>query len=421
MTTLRRQPLRNVVLRSPDQLHDCFRKAATGSRPKRLGCEFEWLTADHRGQAVPFDAPHGASALLQRLEKHFHWDPVDVDGHALAVRKGEVIIGLEPGGQVEYSSAPYASLLSLFDEYTTVKADLLEAKRGIDLFFLSVGVHPTLRRSNNLPIVPKSRYRALADHLTRTGRLGHWMMKATASIQVNLDYADEVEGSDILRAAAHLSRWSAGMFSNSPIWKGRFTQMSSFRSGIWRDTDPARCGLPAFMLNSAHGLRDYVEYALDVPVIFCDWCPPRTHRHTFREWIQTGRPHRPTLGDWDLHLTSLYPDVRVKPQIELRFIDALPDPLGIATVAFFKGLLYSPRIRNRLLNFADRPGSRRMRPQELLELARGGMMELAPAEAALLEPLEPVVRGGVDSPARRTLAEWRSAGSPSEFVLRSAW
>jgi glutamate--cysteine ligase len=294
--------------------------------------------------------------------------------------------------------------------------------------------------------VPKGRYVVMRDYLPTRGRLGHDMMKRTATVQANLDYADEEDAEQKMRAALSVTSLVTALFANSPLAEGRDTGYASYRARAWLDTDPDRCGLLPFAFERGRLFQRYAEWALDVPMFF-------VYRHayvpaggmTFRRFLREGfEGDRATLADWELHLSTLFPEVRLKHYLEMRGADSGPRPMVLALPALWKGLLYDDEAcaqAERLthsMTFAERLALRDAVPRaglsavvgshpvrelarELVGIARTGLTRVAPDEVPYLAPLEEVVATG-RTPADRVRDAWtQAAGDPVAFLRAVAY
>ncbi len=324
-----------------------------GSKPAadwRIGTEHEKFVFDRSGNSpVPYPGERGIGALLQGLADRFAWDAVREDGNIIALNRADCpkggIISLEPGGQLELSGAP---LVTVHETQEELRQHLIEAKEvgnELGLGFLGLGFSPkwTLQQT---PIMPKQRYRIMARYMPRVGRHGLDMMFRTSTVQVNLDFADEADMVQKLRVGLALQPVATALFANSPFTEGKPNGFKSYRADVWRDTDPDRTGLLPFAFEPGMGFERYVDYALDVPMYFVY----RDHRYidvagaSFRDFL-AGRlaalpGEKPTLEDWADHLTTLFPDVRLKRYLEMRGADAGSFAELCALPALWTGLLY---------------------------------------------------------------------------------
>jgi glutamate--cysteine ligase len=329
-----------VPIDSVDQLVEQFHLAGKPRAAWKIGSEYEKLAVDPAtGRAIRFSGPNGIETLLRALAERFDWEPKDEDGRTIALSRAGASITLEPGGQVELSGAPFATLHETRQELSNHVRELVSVGRELGIAFLGLGIQP-LSGLDDIEWVPKQRYRIMAPYMTKVGTLGQRMMKQTATVQVNIDYADERDAMRKLRLGQGIAPLVNAMFANSSIAEGRPTGHMSFRGHIWTDTDRARCGLLPFAFRADAGFADYVEWALDVPLYFI----LRNGRYVsdvtgipFRRFMSGGRA---TLDDWQLHLTTLFPEVRLKSFIEFRSADSQPPERVLALPALVKGLCY---------------------------------------------------------------------------------
>ncbi len=307
----------------------------------RLGIEWEQIPLDLKGRPVPFDGPAGVEALLLGLASSSH-QPILEGGRCVALRlSGGGLLGLEPGGQVEIASPPSARLTTLhrFLARTLRETDAAARPSGFRLvpWGLSPYAHP-----EEIPDVPKGRYRLLAAHLREAGPRGRAMMKLTAATQFSLDYLDEADMRRMVSALLPLLPYLVAYTANGPVQGGRRSRWLTLRPWIWRGTDALRTGLPGFLFHERLSFRHWVRYGLSRPVLFRlrdgEYLPG--DGRTFGQWMrEPGGWGPPTRGDWALHLSTLFPEIRVRGYLEIRTLDALPLPLVLSVGAFLKGLL----------------------------------------------------------------------------------
>jgi glutamate--cysteine ligase len=330
-----------VGLESYDQLVAYFESACKPRGTWRIGTEYEKVpvwAAD--GRAVPFTG--GIEEVLRRLADRYGWHPVMEEDRLIALQGEGASITLEPGGQLELSGAQYENVHPAAGEFAEHVKQIVTVGDELGIAFLGLGVQP-VSPLEEIEWVPKRRYRIMAPHMARVGVLGHRMMKQTATVQVNIDYSDERDAMMKMRAGMGIASLLTAMFANSPLSDGRLNGYMSFRGHIWTETDPARCGLLPFVFRPTLGFSDYVEYALDVPMYFIvrdgRWVDMTAF--TFRRfWKEGYERERATLADWNLHLTTLFPEMRLKRYIEVRSIDGQAPELMLAAPALVKGLFY---------------------------------------------------------------------------------
>ncbi len=281
--------------------------------------------------------------MLRTLAERFAWEPKEENGRTVALVRGGASITLEPGAQLELSGEQCRTLHCTHDELTTHVRELVSVGGELGLAFLGLGMQP-ISRPEEIEIVPKQRYAIMAPYMERVGTLGVRMMKQTATVQANIDYADERDAMRKLRVGMGLAPILNAMFANSSLSEGDLNGYMSFRGHIWTDTDAARCGLLPLAFREGASFADYVAWALDVPLYFI--LRGGTYRTTvtgmpFRRFLAEGAGgERATLDDWNLHLTTLFPEVRLKGYLELRSADSQPPERTLALPALVKGVFY---------------------------------------------------------------------------------
>ncbi len=269
---------------------------------------------------------------------------MEEEGHPIALVRGPAQIHLEPGGQIELSGEPCRNIHCTQAEFTLHIRELLEASEKMNIVFLGLGIQP-VSPVEEIEWVPKKRYKIMGPYMPKVGTLGVRMMKQTATVQANIDYSDEKDAMAKFRTGMGLAPLVTAMFANSPITEGKLNGYKSFRGHIWTDTDKARCGLLPFAFDPAVSFAHYVERALDVPMYFIR----RNDDYidftgvTFRQFWNHGHlGYTATIEDWDLHLTTLFFEVRIKRYMEVRSADSQPPELMPALAALIKGTLYEP-------------------------------------------------------------------------------
>ena len=326
-----------------DQLEEYFHAAGKPRDRWRVGTEYEKVGIDRSsGKAIPYSGPRGVESILKRLIERFGWEPEEQDGHIIALSRDNAQITLEPGGQIELSGEPCDSIHCTYAEFTQHIRELLEVSEPLDVVFLGLGMQP-VSRLDEIEWVPKKRYRIMGPYMPKVGRLGQRMMKQTATVQANIDYRDEKDAMAKFRTGMGLTPIFISMFANSPICDGQLNGYRSYREHIWTDTDKSRSGMLKFAFSPDVSFAHYVEYALDVPMYFI----VRNKNYidmtgtTFRQFLAYGcNGERATLDDWHDHLTTLFPETRIKRYIEVRSADSQPPELMPALSAIVKGAFY---------------------------------------------------------------------------------
>jgi glutamate--cysteine ligase len=310
-----------------------------GTEHEKFGFRFDDL------RPPEFDGERGIEALLKGLVR-FGWDPVEEAGRVIALTRGDgASVTLEPAGQLELSGA---QLQTIHETCREVGGHLLEVKTVADdlrLGFLGMGFQPKWARAD-MPWMPKGRYRIMRAYMPKVGGLGLDMMTRTCTVQVNLDFRSEADMVKKFRVSLALQPIATALFADSPFTEGKPNGFLSYRSHIWTDTDPDRTGMLDFVFEDGFGYERYVDYLLDVPMYFAyrDAQYMDLSGRSFREFMD-GRLQplpgvRPTLRDWTDHMTTAFPEVRLKRFLEMRGADGGPWNRLCALPAFWVGLLY---------------------------------------------------------------------------------
>jgi glutamate--cysteine ligase len=404
----------------------------SGNKPPaawRVGTEHEkfvFRRADLK--RVPYDGPNGIGALLQGMLR-FGWKPVLEKGNIIALSNdSRCSITLEPGGQFELSGAPLATIHQTCGEVHEHLRQVREVCNELGLGMLGLGFDPSSRR-DEVPWMPKGRYRIMREYMPKRGRLGLDMMLRTCTVQANLDYESEADMVRKFRVGLALQPVAVALFANSPFVEGRPNGYQSYRSQVWTDTDPDRCGTLPFVFDAGFGFERYVDYMLDVPMYFVyrDGTYIDASGQSFRDFMAGRLPalpgELPRLGDWADHLTTAFPEVRLKSYLEMRGADGGPWARLCALPALWVGLLYdrtalaaaadlvadwTAEERERMRRDVPRQGldaphrSRTLRDiaLEMLDIARDGLARRARRDAAgddetmFLDPLFQIARSG---------------------------
>lgn len=438
-------PEARAPIENADQLVSYF---ADGNKPAaewRIGTEhekFPFLT-DTLGP-VPYDGPRSIRALLEGLRDRFGWTGVYEGDNiiALADPQGLGSISLEPGGQFELSGAPLPGIHETCEEVHDHLVQVREIGDRLGIGFLGLGASPAWSRAET-PVMPKGRYKIMAAYMDRVGRYGRDMMFRTCTVQVNLDYSSEADMVKKLRASIALQPVITALFANSPFLDGKPNGFQSFRSEVWRDTDNARAGMLPFVFEDGMGFERYTQYALDVPMYFVyrDGVYHNVAGESFRAFLDGRLPQlpgwRPTMKDWADHLTTIFPEVRLKKYLEMRGADSGPWRRLCALPAIWVGLLYDASAldaawdlvkawtaaeRQSLRDAVPRDGlaariqGRTVRDiaRDVLALSRGGLEARARTgckgrtEAGFLDVLDEIVASG-RTPAQDLLALYEGA------------
>ncbi|QOG07845.1 glutamate--cysteine ligase [Aureimonas sp. OT7] len=335
-----------------DSVDDLTLYMKGGEKPKaqfRIGTEHEkfGFYADTLAP-VPYEGERGIRSLLEGMQTLSGWEAITDDGRiiGLAGASGQGAISLEPGGQFELSGAPVETIHQTCRESNAHLADVRKVAKGLGIEFLGMGSSPLWTLAET-PIMPKSRYDIMRNYMPKVGTRGLDMMFRTCTIQVNLDFADEADMRRKMQIGMKLQPVATALFANSPFTEGKPNGLVSWRSDVWRDVDNQRSGLLPFVFEPGFTYRDYVEWALDVPMYFVmrDGVYHDATDITFRQFLDGAFKGRvadatPNMGDWTNHLSTLFPDVRLKRFIEMRGADGGPWRRICALPALWVGLLY---------------------------------------------------------------------------------
>jgi len=327
------------------QLTKFFKNGCKLKEKFRIGLEFEKLAVDSENhKAVPYSGKNGICEFLSCYKSFEQMDEIVLNDNLLGLKNEFKYISLEPGSQTEISTYPYkkiSEIASKIEEYNQ-KTAILGEKFGIK--WIGYGIQP-VSTFDSIKIIPKKRYEIMTNYLPTKGDKALVMMRETAGIQTSIDYESEEDAMNKLRVSLALSPVITAMFANSPIRGGKETGYKSYRASAWLKTDNDRCGLISKKIfESNFSFADYAEYLLDVPMFFIErnnTIINATHL-TFREFLNKGLAgYKATLEDWDLHMTTVFPDVRLKNYIEIRNCDSQKSDLILALPALIKGIMYN--------------------------------------------------------------------------------
>jgi glutamate--cysteine ligase len=322
----------------------------SGCKPKsdwKLGTEHEKFGYTLNNlRPLPYEGKHGIRAILTGLADEFGWRPVMEEGLPIALLDDTgASITLEPGGQLELSGAVLDSIHQTCTEVNTHLKQVQAVSEPLGIAFLGMGFHPKWPRED-MEWMPKARYRIMRDYMDKVGTLGQDMMARTCTVQVNLDFGSEADMVKKFRASLALQPIATALFANSPFTDGKPNGYLSYRSHVWEDTDPDRTGMLPWVFDDDMGFEKYTDYMLNVPMYFVY----REGRYidasgqSFRDFLDGKLPalpgERPTLKDWEDHLTTAFPEVRLKRILEMRGADGGPWARLCALPAIWAGLLY---------------------------------------------------------------------------------
>ncbi len=336
-------PEADLVIEDRAQLTEYFLQAAKPREDWRIGTEYEMLGVSRRsGRAARYAGRRGIEHILHRLADSLEWEPQEEEGHVIALQGERANIALEPGAQVELSGEQCETVHCADRELRHHFKHLLAIANELDIDFVNLGMQP-VSYLDDIQWIPKARYRIMAPYMEKVGRLGHRMMKQTASIQVNFDFSDETDAMMKFKVGMGLVPLLTAMFANSPISDGSLNGFMTMRGHVWTDTDPRRCGLLPFAFADSPSFEDYTEYALNIPmygIVRQGQWTNMTHL-SFRQFLEHGHnDERATIEDWGIHLTTLFPEVRIKKYLEIRCFDNQPFEYMLAVPALTKGIFF---------------------------------------------------------------------------------
>ena len=321
----------------------------SGCKPKdqwRIGTEHEkfgWLTDTK--EPLPYVGERSISAIFQGLANRFGWSLVTEAGNVIGLHRNGANISLEPGGQFELSGAPLENLHQGAAELRNHLEEVEAVAGPMGVKFMGIGAPPEWSH-DDMPRMPKGRYRLMTDYMGCVGTHGTQMMYRTSTVQVNLDFASELDMVKKMRVALALQPVATALFASSPFFEGKVNGHRSWRSRIWRDLDASRTGMLPFVFEEGFGFQRYVDWVLDVPMYFVyrDGVYHNALGQSFRDFLKGELPalpgEKPTLSDWADHLTTVFPEARVKKYIEMRGADCGNESHLNALPAFWVGLMY---------------------------------------------------------------------------------
>ena len=427
--TTRTGPLaKDHRIESRDDLLAVFAGGEKPCEAWRIGTEHEkfvYRCADHR--APSYDEPGGIRDLLEAMTR-FGWDRVEEGGNIIALTGPDGAISLEPAGQLELSGAQREHLHQTCAEAGRHLAQVKQLGEELGVCFLGLGMWPDKTRAE-LPVMPKGRYAIMLSYMPKVGSLGLDMMLRTCTIQTNLDYESEADMAMKFRVGLALQPLATALFANSPFTEGRPNGFLSYRSHIWSDTDPDRTGMLPFVFEDGFGYERYLDYALDVPMYFVyrDGRYIDASGQSFRDFLD-GRlaalpGEKPLVSDFTDHLSTLFPEVRLKSFLEMRGADGGPWSRICALPALWVGLLYD---RTALDAAWDEVGGWSLEQRQALRdsVPRLGLKAKTPRGETLLElgrRILAVAEGGLNARARLNASGDNESGylDPLREVLAS--
>jgi glutamate--cysteine ligase len=366
--------------------------------------------------------------LLSNLCSRFGWVPILEDGNIIGATLDGQSVTLEPGGQFELSGAPVETLHMTCSEVNNHLYQVKTIAEEIGVCFLSVGFDPKWK-FEDVPRMPKYRYKIMREYMPKVGTLGHDMMFRSTTIQVNIDFESEQDMVEKMRVGVAMQPVATALFANSPFKEGKPTGYLSWRSHVWTDVDADRCGILPFVFDKDFSFEHYVDYALTVPMYFVyrDGKYIEAAGQSFRDFMEGRLPalpgELPSLKDWEMHLTTIFPEVRLKRFIEMRGADGGPWRIICALSALWVGLLYDEQSQAAAVDLikdwtlADHEYLREQAPKlalkakfrdgtiqdlakYMLKLAREGLQRRGKQEESFLLPLEEIAESGVTQAER---------------------
>lgn len=403
------------------------------SRDKQLiGMEYERIGVDRRtGRGIPYY--EGVEKILGEVANRDGWETGIDNGHIIYLQKGAEAFTLEPGGQTEYSSSPEPTIARLISKAQRAGKLLDDISAERDILYIGIGYQP-FSSIEELEWVPKTRYNYMRPYLADKGELAHYMMKMTAGCQVALDYSDTTDAMRKLRAAALCTPVAQALFASSAIGEGDPLGFQTYRSYIWTKTDPARCDIPDFMISPSASIADYVEWLMDMPLMFLERGGVYSHPggKTLRRLLSEGGV---TTAELETIMTQAFPEVRIKTFIEIRSVDS-PRPALLSLVpCFWSSILYGDiegifklfgtLTREEFLemrNTAFRQGLQGKFKDRTMQEWALDLLALAEDSCTCRVSLNLLRRRAEDgiTPADEALRLWEQVKNPAEFVERWA-
>ncbi len=440
------QPLTSI-----EELVEAFRGWGKPRDCWLTGTEYEMIGVNvhdpDRPAIPPYEGEFGIGAMFRALAER-GWEAIRDGDSIIALSKNNAQITCEPGGQFEHAMRPVRTARAMERDAREYIDELTEPSRACSLVWLAVGFRPFGRLEDG-HWMPKARYDIMREYLRSKGLLANEMMQRTATVQCNLDYDDPDDAKAKFRCMMSVTSLLTAIYANSSIVDGKVSDYQSYRTLTWTDMDQDRCGILPFAFDDGDVFRNYVEWALDVPIpfIYRDGVHLRTGGRTFRRFLLEGfEGHRATIDDWELHLSILFPEVRIKRFIEVRGCDAGSFGMNMALAPLCRGLMYDKTAcreatkltaglsfdeRIELWHAVARQGLRAKLPRlghrvldlarELVAIADDGLSRHAPDDRYYLAPVRQVVESG------RTQADaladmWkRTGGAPRPLIEALAY
>ena len=333
-------------IESFDQLAQLLEKGCKPSSDWRIGTEHEKFGFCRDSlKPLPYEGERSVKAVLEGLRDRYGWAPLEEVGNIIGLTKDGANVSLEPGGQLELSGAPLETIHETCDEVNQHLKEVKSIADDIGVKFIGLGAAPEWTH-DQMPVMPKGRYKLMTEYMGKVGTHGTQMMYRTCTVQVNLDFGSEGDMVKKFRVALALQPVATALFANSPFFEGKVNGHKSWRSRIWRDLDGDRTGMLPFVFEDGMGFERYVDYALDVPMYFVyrDGQYIDALGMSFRDFLKGKLPalpgETPTLSDWADHLTTIFPEARIKQFMEMRGADGGTWRRICALPAFWVGLMY---------------------------------------------------------------------------------
>jgi glutamate--cysteine ligase len=330
----------------PEQLAEYLESGCKPKEDWRIGTEHEKFGYCRDSLLpIPYEGERSVLTVLEGLRDGHGWAPLEEGGKLIGLTKDGANISLEPGGQLELSGAPLENIHQTCDEVNDHLRDVKDIADKVGVGFIGLGAAPVWTHEQ-MPLMPKGRYKLMDEYMGKVGTAGRIMMRRTCTVQVNLDFASEADMVRKMRVAVALQPVANALFGNSPFFEGQKNGVKSYRGWVWRNLDDARTGMIPFVFDEGFGFESWVQYALDVPMYFVyrDGKYIDALGQSFRDFMKGELPalpgEVPTLSDWADHLTTLFPEARLKKFIEMRGADGGPWRRLCALPAFWVGLMY---------------------------------------------------------------------------------
>lgn len=432
-------------LESLEALVSWFERGSTAAEERGIGTEHEKFGYDAAtGLPLPWGGPRGISALLETLAGRYGWVPQRHEGDIVAMERAGAAITLEPGGQLELSGAILRTVHETRHEMRTHFEEVQSIAESLGQRWVPTGIQ-AWDDLDAVEWMPKPRYAIMRRYLPTKGKLAPWMMKMTCTVQANYDYRDLRDAMEMMRLGVLVSPVVSALLANSPVHLGRPNGRASQRMAIWQETDPDRCGVPPFLLDPHASIESWIDWLLDVPMFFLR----RDGRYldvagaSFRRFMRDGlQGHRATLGDFELHLSTVFPEVRLKRYVEVRSADAGPMGAMLAVPALWKGIFYDDTARDAALSLMGSPsieallelyrvcreagcsGSWQGRTVEaigadLLRIAHEGLDRTGDNESLFLQALQND-DGRLSPPGDAWLSDWHACGG-DRLAMQKNW